>query len=49
MSENTQTLTTLSRTEAVILSAFIYQVDSWKNQYGEKADNMDGVHFEIPA
>lgn len=41
MSEN---LTTLSRTEAVILSAFIYQVDNWKNQYGEKADNIEIVY-----
>lgn len=45
MSENTQTLTTLSRTEAVILSAFIYQVDSWKNQYGEKADNIEIIYY----
>lgn len=39
-----KTLTTLSRTEAVILSAFIYQVDNWKNQYGEKADNIEIVY-----
>lgn len=42
MSEN---LTTLSRTEAVILSAFIYQVDNWKNQYGEKADNIEIIYY----
>lgn len=40
-----QTLTTLSRTEAVILSAFIYQVDNWKNQYGEKADNIEIIYY----
>lgn len=42
MSEN---LTTLSRIEAVILSAFIYQVDNWKNQYGEKADNIEIIYY----
>lgn len=40
-----KTLTTLNRTEAVILSAFIYQVDSWKNQYGEKADNIEIIYY----
>lgn len=42
MSEN---LTTLSRTEAMILSAFIYQVDVWKNQYGEKADTVEITYY----
>lgn len=40
-----KTLTTLNRTEAMILSAFIYQVDVWKNQYGEKADNIEIIYY----
>lgn len=44
MSDN-QTLTTLNRTEATTLQSFIYQVDAWKNQYGEKADTVEIVYF----
>ncbi|OPH38238.1 hypothetical protein [Moraxella equi] len=44
MSDN-QTLTTLNRTEAQILQAFIWQVDTWQSQYGEKADTVEIVYF----
>ena len=45
MTETTQTLTTLSRTEATLLSAFIYQIDAWLSQYGEKADHIEITYY----
>lgn len=45
MTETTQTLTTLSRTEATLLSAFIYQIDAWLSQYGEKANTVEIVYY----
>lgn len=40
-----QTVTTLNRTEAQILQAFIWQVDTWQSQYGEKANTVEIVYF----
>lgn len=45
MTNHTQTLTTLNRTEATVLQSFIYQVDAWFNQHGEKADTVEIVYF----
>ncbi|WII95999.1 hypothetical protein LU276_04070 [Moraxella haemolytica] len=41
----TQTLTTLNRTEAQILQAFIWQVDTWQSQYGDKANKVEIVYY----
>ncbi|MFA9487209.1 MULTISPECIES: hypothetical protein [unclassified Moraxella] len=45
MTEPTQTLTTLNRTEAQILQAFIWQVDTWQSQYGDKANKVEIVYY----
>ncbi|OPH36509.1 hypothetical protein [Moraxella lacunata] len=45
MTNHTQNLTTLNRTEAQILQAFIWQMDTWQSQYGEKADTVEIVYF----
>lgn len=45
MTNHTQTLTTLNRTEAQILQAFIWQMDTWQSQHGEKADTVEIVYF----
>lgn len=45
MTNHTQTLTTLNRTEAQILQAFIWQMDAWQSQHGEKADTVEIVYF----
>lgn len=39
-----QTLTTLSRLDAKTLQDFIYQVDHWQAQHGDKADNIEIVY-----
>lgn len=41
----TQTLTTLSRTEAKTLQDFIYQVDNWQSQHGEKANSVEIIYY----
>lgn len=40
-----QTLTTLSRTEAKTLQDFIYQVDNWQSQHGEKANSVEIIYY----
>ena len=42
---STQNLTTLNRTEATTLQGFIYQVDAWRNQHGEKADTIEIIYY----
>ncbi|AWY19834.1 hypothetical protein [Moraxella bovis] len=40
-----QTLTMINRTEAITLQSFIYQVDAWRNQHGEKADTVEIIYY----
>ncbi|WII94426.1 hypothetical protein LU276_05095 [Moraxella haemolytica] len=41
----TQTLTTLNRTEAKTLQDFIYQVDAWQAQHGDKANHIEIIYY----
>lgn len=45
MSEQTPQLTTLTKTEAQALQGFIWQVDNWQNQHGEKASHIEIVYY----
>lgn len=45
MSEQELQLTTLSKTEAQALQGFIWQVDNWQNQHGEKASHIEIVYY----
>lgn len=45
MSEQELQLTTLSKTEAQALQGFIWQVDNWQNQHGEKANHIEIVYY----
>lgn len=40
-----QNLTTLTRLEATTLQSFIYQVDSWQTNHGDKADSVEIVYY----
>lgn len=41
----TETLTTLTHTEAQTIQGFISQVDFWHTQYGDKADTVEIVYY----
>ena len=45
MSEQTETLTTLTRAEAQVVQNFIGQVDYWLGAYGEKANTIEIVYY----
>ncbi len=42
---DTPTLTTLTKLEAQILQAFIWQMDSWQSQHGDKADKVEIIYY----
>lgn len=41
----TKALTTLTKLEAQILQAFIWQMDTWQSQHGEKADKVEIIYY----
>lgn len=43
--DTTPQLTTISRTEAQILQSFIWQMDAWQSQHGEKADTVEIIYY----
>lgn len=38
-------LTTLTRLEATTLQSFIYQMDTWQAQHGEKANKVEIIYY----
>lgn len=45
MSDQELNLTTLSRLEATTLQGFIYQMDNWLTQHGDKASHVEIVYY----